>query len=1010
MQKKRHIFLKLTIIFLLLFFLHGSFVKAAGEETSIVILKIKTEARDLWWDDFFEILDKQDYILLPVSEISRHLDLQIRYFREEDALFIEHVPSSRSARIDFKLGIYEGYPELSVQPPIQHEGDFFVSSSLIEHLTGAQINWNPRRQEVTIILDLDDEEFPREDQPETPEDPFRTVKLVPDTFGPDYSLGSFQYKISGISQRSPDGSWFFSSRQRFNLHGRFQNWALSLGLASTYNFTRSAFSLNIPLIRATYRDEGIRAIIGDSGINYPSTLGRTSLRGLHLQFPGSFSSKQFSYTTISGEAEQGSRVQLFVNGRPISSQVIGEEGVYLFKNVLLVTRRANEVRIIIEKPDGGVKELKKKIVGHPDILREGTSEISLSAGLQGRVDDYKGNILGGAFKYSIANNVSLDVEILRLQSLVDGEYQLPEVGSVIRLIGRPLGSTVLGLDWLVGGYAYDLAQGYRAYLLQGFNRGYLEGRYSYVEPKVTRTIKEIDGQRFVLTGRYDLTTKWGLRLTGDFRRSLPEMSFSTMDRGTVSVLYRDNRLGSLTLSLIGGTREFDVEGNGEDFIRVESNDLGFRIQHAKRTNAYSWGILLGYLAGQLSIEDGITRREDNLDSEVELSLSLTPSINITGNFEMDARFIEQELIGGKLRLEAASRWSITDNTFLSGSADSTLYFEETGLTEFEQGEASLGLNLMHFFSYDTVLSLGGAYIVYPYLDTSFYSARGSFSHYWGERRGRFNLNLGVRSPLTGRENFQVSTGTGLSWTFESGLTGEFEVKRSYQTMFDTEPVYSIELGFSQILGFGSGRLVGQTHPGSNQHVNFIGGLVFLDLNGNGIYDKGEPLLDDIPILLGGIRGATDKNGRFLFENLLTGNYEVKIDETLLPAEYTIVTRPKVVELRENENFFLEFAVTANGIISGRVFLDRNLSGTYDAGDEPMSFVGIYVENLDRVIYTKRDGTFYLENVPLGEHQLKVLGETLPAFTTAGERKEFSVKLTPQDLAVENFLIPIRYEF
>lgn len=1010
MQKRKHILPKLIIFFIVLFFLQGSFIKAANEEPSIVVLKIKTEIQDLWWDDFFEILDKQDYILLPVAGISRYLDLQTRYIREEDALYIEHVPSSRSARIDFKLGIYEGYPELSDQPPIQHEGEFFVSSSLIESLTGAQISWHPRRQEVTILLDIGEGEFPQEDQPETPVDPFKPVTLTPDTFGPASSLGSFQYNISGISQRMPDGSWSFFSRQRLNIHGRLQNWALSLGLSSSYNFTRSTWSLNIPLIRATYRSEGVRAIIGDSGINYPSTLGRTSLRGLNLQFPGSFSSKQFSYTSISGEAEEGSRVELFVNGRAISSQVIGEEGVYIFNNVLLVTRRVNEVIIIIEKDDGSVQGIKKKMVGHPDILREGTNEFSLAAGLYGGVDDYEGNMLGGTYKYAIANNFSLDVEILRLQRLVDGEYQLPEVGSVISLIGRPLGNTVLGLDWLVGGYAYDLAQGYRGYLLQGFKRGYLEGRYSYVEPKVTRTIKEIAGQRFVLTGAYDLTAKWGLRLSGDFRRSLPEMVFSTMDRGTLSILYKDNRLGSFTLSLIGGTREFDAQGNDEDFISVETVDLGFRIKHTKRTNVYSWGISLGYLAEQLSLENGITRREDNLDSEVELSLSLTPSLRLSGNLELDARFIEQELSGGSLNLEADSRWSITENSFLSGNVESTLYFEGTGLTDLERGETSLGLNIIHFFSYDTVLSIGGSYIVYPYLDVSFYSARGSFSHYWADRRGRFNLNLGARSPLTGRENFQVSAGAGFSWTFESGLTGEFEVGRNYLTMFDSEPIYSFELSISQILGFGSGRFVGQTPTGSNQHINFIGGIVFLDLNGNGVYDEGEPLLDGIPISLGGTRGKTDKNGRFLFENLLTGNHEVKIDEALLPAEYTIVTKPKVVELRENENFFLEFAVTANGIISGRVFLDRNLSGTYDSGDEPMSFVGIYVETLDRVIYTRRDGTFYLENVPLGEHRLSVLSETLPAFTTAGERKEFSVTLTPEELAVENLLIPIQYEF
>ncbi len=1010
MQKTTISILALALILLIFVFFQNPLLKAFEEETSFVLLIIRTETRELIRDDFFEIFDMGDYILLPVAYISNYLEMQTRFFREDNILLVEHLPSGRSSKVDFKTETYEGYPELSEHSPVQHEGDFFVSSIFLEKLTDVNISWQPRRQEVIITIDLLEDDVISDDELDDPLDQFRVITLVPDTFGPESSLGSIQYRVSGLANITQDGNWNFSSRQRFNVHGRLQNWAVSLGLSSTYNFTRSELSLSIPLLRATLQEENYRIVLGDSRISYPATLGNKALRGFNFQTPGSFSPKQRSFTNISGFAEKDSRVSLFVNGKLIGEQVITDEETYLFPNVSLEIRLANRVLIVIENPDGTKEIRERKIVGHPEVFREGTNEFGLAAGLHGRVDDYDGNMLGALYYYAVSNDLSLNFEALRLQRISNEEYQLPEVGLSTGFTGRPWSSAVLGFDLLMGGFAYDLEFGFKTYFLQGFTRGYLEGTYFHVPLKATRTLREIPGQRLLVTGGYNLTPRLALRLQGDFRRSFPDMVFSTLDRGTLTFLYRNPLLGNFSFSLIGGQREFDYEVGENVFIRVEARDAGFRAQYSLRRNIYNWNLSLGYLAGQLNLPDGTSMREDNLDMEVELSAQLTSTMLVTGNIEFDMKLIDQELEGGSLNLEASSNYSLGPDSFLSGRISSDLFFDETGLTELERGETTAGVEFLHFFDYDTNFRVGGYYNWYPYLNASFFSADGSLSYFWADRRGRINLNLGIITPMVDRESYQFTAGTKISWEFESGLTAEFDARRAYQTIFDADPIYSFELGFSQVLGFSSGRMVGQKHTGSNLHNNFIAGLVFLDLNGNGVYDEGEPLLENIPLLVRGISRSTDKNGRFLFENLLPGVYEVKFDETTLPADYTIVTGPKVVEIRENENFFLEFGVTANGIISGRVFLDRNLSGTFDAGDEPMSFVGIYIETLDRVIYTRRDGTFYLENVPLGEHKLRILDETLPAFTSAGELSELSVTLSPEQLSVENLIIPIGYDF
>src|SRR5258708_5876801 len=54
----------------------------------------------------------------------------------------------------------------------------------------------------------------------------------------------------------------------------------------------------------------------------------------------------------------------------------------------------------------------------------------------------------------------------------------------------------------------------------------------------------------------------------------------------------------------------------------------------------------------------------------------------------------------------------------------------------------------------------------------------------------------------------------------------------------------------------------------------ISGLVFNDLNGNGIKDAGELGIANVKILIGGsgIEASTDANGVYQFTNLAAGTY------------------------------------------------------------------------------------------------------------------------------------------
>jgi hypothetical protein len=95
-------------------------------------------------------------------------------------------------------------------------------------------------------------------------------------------------------------------------------------------------------------------------------------------------------------------------------------------------------------------------------------------------------------------------------------------------------------------------------------------------------------------------------------------------------------------------------------------------------------------------------------------------------------------------------------------------------------------------------------------------------------------------------------------------------------------------------------------------VGRIEGQIINDLNSNGKIDPGEKGIPDVLVLLepGDNNAYTDEDGRFIFENILPGEYQLKIDPATLPAD-SVFTSPselrfqiRVGEEVKGTNFFL----------------------------------------------------------------------------------------------------------
>ncbi|MFO0802292.1 MAG: SdrD B-like domain-containing protein [Gemmataceae bacterium] len=161
---------------------------------------------------------------------------------------------------------------------------------------------------------------------------------------------------------------------------------------------------------------------------------------------------------------------------------------------------------------------------------------------------------------------------------------------------------------------------------------------------------------------------------------------------------------------------------------------------------------------------------------------------------------------------------------------------------------------------------------------------------------------------------------------------------------------------------------------------FISGTVYLDTNGNGVQDAGEPGVPNVLVSIfsgGTIPPAnilTDANGNYVFTGVIPGlTYTVSEGQ---PAGYA--SGP------ENAGNVTDVFIPANGAagvnfgetpgsISGTVYFDRDADGGFNAGDTPLS--GVTVTLLDSngntiaTQITAADGSYTFTNLAAGTYRV-----------------------------------------
>jgi len=195
-------------------------------------------------------------------------------------------------------------------------------------------------------------------------------------------------------------------------------------------------------------------------------------------------------------------------------------------------------------------------------------------------------------------------------------------------------------------------------------------------------------------------------------------------------------------------------------------------------------------------------------------------------------------------------------------------------------------------------------------------------------------------------------------------------------------------------------------PGPSLERSGLSGRVFLDVNGNGIRDAGEPGVANARVLIGSLSARTDSTGAYHvwdlvpFEPVMVSLDSVSLESPLLVplfARTSIVPGP-------NRFRSLDIPVVESGVIEGRVV--RNGAGV---GGVTLRLTDRR-SGIRRALVTFNDGAFYLMGVKPGDYELTVEEQVLDALAVDAEPVRFTLAPTPNGIGKSDLEVRLKSRF
>ncbi len=215
---------------------------------------------------------------------------------------------------------------------------------------------------------------------------------------------------------------------------------------------------------------------------------------------------------------------------------------------------------------------------------------------------------------------------------------------------------------------------------------------------------------------------------------------------------------------------------------------------------------------------------------------------------------------------------------------------------------------------------------------------------------------------------EVFSGEDSSFDFGWLMPGEYhlyeEVPEGWVSVTATEHDIVLESGDEKHFVF------------QNRRLSAIYGYKWLDANGDGIHQDGEPALEGVTIVLDGegihAEAVSGDDGYFVFEGLLDGQYMVMEE---VPEGYYATSALEVgVILEPGEEKRVDFLNASFAAVLGTKWLDLNANGQANEGEEGLA--GVTIRLLDsegEVVATAEsaaDGSYAFAGLKAGEYTVE----------------------------------------
>ncbi|MFC1477947.1 SdrD B-like domain-containing protein [Candidatus Margulisiibacteriota bacterium] len=222
--------------------------------------------------------------------------------------------------------------------------------------------------------------------------------------------------------------------------------------------------------------------------------------------------------------------------------------------------------------------------------------------------------------------------------------------------------------------------------------------------------------------------------------------------------------------------------------------------------------------------------------------------------------------------------------------------------------------------------------------------------------------------------------TGIEYIVESFRDGLDPANNSYTSGLSYSAAFSFDIGYSEtrdsMLSYQL-WLVEDKALVTQEGMVKIYGYVFNDLNGNGIFDPGEPPIKNVRVKLSGkIKKPqyTDDEGLYSFELDIPRDIvlNVALDAKTLPIGFVMLDDlSKDIESKKLVHK-MNFPVYGTQDISGIVFDDENRNGFLDEGESGIAGVQVLLDNGEQINYTDEDGRYRFDGVWIGMHTIQIM--------------------------------------